>query len=82
MADEITVSINGRSLKVPRGCVAAAAVARAGVVGPRRSVTGRPRSALCGMGICFECRLTINGVPQERSCQRICVDGMELRTDG
>jgi sarcosine oxidase subunit alpha len=33
------------------------------------------------MGICFECRLTINGTPHAKSCQILCEPGMEIRTD-
>jgi len=51
-----------------------------GVSAFRRSVTGEPRGPLCGMGICFECRVTIDGVPHSRSCQTPCADGMEVRT--
>jgi len=35
----------------------------------RTSVTGEPRGPLCGMGICFECRATVHGVPHQRTCQ-------------
>jgi hypothetical protein len=44
-------------------------------------VTGQLRGPLCGMGICFECRLTIDGLPQRASCQTFCRTGMEVRTD-
>jgi hypothetical protein len=44
----------------------------------RRSVSGEPRSALCAMGICEECRATVNGVPHVRTCQRIVASGMEV----
>jgi D-hydroxyproline dehydrogenase subunit gamma len=37
---------------------------------------------LCGMGICFECRVTIDGREHCRSCQIPCAEGMEVRTDG
>ena len=57
------------------------AVARAGVTTFRRSVTGEPRGPLCGMGICFECRVTVDGRPHVRSCQVLCRPGMEVRTD-
>ena len=56
------------------GCSAAWAV--------RRSVTGTSRGPLCGMGICFECRATVDGRPHERTCQLLVRDGMEVRTDG
>jgi hypothetical protein len=48
----------------------------------RRSVGGMPRGPLCGMGICFECRATVDGRPHERTCQLPVRDGMEVRTDG
>ena len=54
-----------------------AAILQAGVPF-RTSVTGEPRSALCGMGICEECRATINGVPRARTCQRVAEEGMEI----
>jgi sarcosine oxidase subunit alpha len=49
--------------------------------GFRRSVTGELRGPLCGMGICMECRVTLNGRPHERSCQLLCAPGMEISTD-
>ena len=63
------------------GTVLAAAIAQAGVTKFRRAVTGGPRGPLCGMGICMECRVTINGQTQCRSCQTLCEEGMEMRTD-
>jgi sarcosine oxidase subunit alpha len=59
----------------------AAAVLQAGVNSFRRSVTGEARGPLCGMGICFECRVMVNGVAHVRSCQTLCEDGMDVRTD-
>ena len=81
MLDTITVSVNGRPLTVPAGSMVSAAVAISGVASFRRSVTGEPRGPLCGMGICFECRVTINGEAHSRSCQIACQSGMEVRTD-
>ena len=60
---------------------AAAAVARAGVTRFRGSVRGEARGPLCGMGVCFECRVTIDGQPHCRSCLTLCAAGMEVRTD-
>lgn len=66
---------------MPAGNVVAAAIAAAGVTRFRRSVGGEPRGPLCGMGICMECRVTINGQTQCRSCQTLCENGMEVRTE-
>jgi D-hydroxyproline dehydrogenase subunit gamma len=82
MHDQIRVSVNGQTVIVARGTVVAAAVAMAGVMRFRRSVTGEPRGPLCGMGTCMECRVTIDGQPHCRSCQVLCAEGMEVKTDG
>jgi predicted molibdopterin-dependent oxidoreductase YjgC len=74
--------INGRTVEVASGTMVSAAVAAAGLSQFRRSVTGQPRGPLCGMGICFECRVTIDGREHCRSCQIPCAEGMEVRTDG
>jgi predicted molibdopterin-dependent oxidoreductase YjgC len=78
---QVTIQINGRSLNVPVGTVLASAIAGAGIARFRRSVGGQPRGPLCGMGICMECRVTINGQPHCRSCQTLCREGMEVSTD-
>jgi sarcosine oxidase subunit alpha len=77
----VTLKVNEISISVPAGTMVAAAVLQAGVNAFRRSVTGEARGPLCGMGICFECRVTVNGVAHVRSCQTICEDGMDVRTD-
>lgn len=73
------ITINGRSCDVLPGTSVAAAVMNIGVH-TRTSISGQPRNPLCGMGICFECRLTIDGVTHERSCQITVREGMEVST--
>ena len=80
MPDKIMLTVNGRAITVPAGSMVTTAIARAGVAIFRRSITGEPRAPLCGMGICFECRVTINGREHCRSCQILCEPGMEVRT--
>jgi D-hydroxyproline dehydrogenase subunit gamma len=81
MPDAVTLSINGQSLRVPVGSTVAAAVLISGETTFRHSVTGESRAPLCGMGICYECRVTVNGQMHARSCQIVCAEGMEVRTD-
>ena len=76
------VMVDGRQVEVAEDAMVSTAVAIAGVTSFRRSVTGEPRGPLCGMGICLECRLTVNGRAHVRSCQLPCQPGMEVRTDG
>jgi D-hydroxyproline dehydrogenase subunit gamma len=79
--DSIDLTIDGHPVRVAPGTSVAAAVLIARAPGFRRSVTGQLRGPLCGMGICYECRLTIDGLPQRTSCQTPCQPGMEVRTD-
>jgi sarcosine oxidase subunit alpha len=81
MSEQIAVSVNGSPVTVATGSNVAAAIMVAGA-SCRTSVSGEPRGPLCGMGICYECRAEINGVPHRRSCQVTCTTGMEIRTDG
>lgn len=81
MPELVTLKINGRSISVPAGSMVAAAALEAGVTSFRRSARGDARGPLCGMGICFECRVEVNGVTHVRSCQTLCEDGMDVRTD-
>ncbi|MGA8433128.1 MAG: 2Fe-2S iron-sulfur cluster-binding protein [Candidatus Sulfotelmatobacter sp.] len=80
MLDQVTVTVNGASIVVPRGATAAVAVILAGQA-CRRSVSGELRGPLCGMGICFECRVAIDGNLHARSCQVLCREGMEIDTE-
>jgi sarcosine oxidase subunit alpha len=82
MSEAVRLQINGRFVTVAAGTTVAAAVISAGYTTFRRSVNGTSRGPLCGMGTCFECRLTIDGVPHERSCQLLCRTDMVVATDG
>lgn len=75
----ITVQVNGEPVTLPQGAMLIAALLRAGVP-CRVSTSGEPRTALCGMGICFECRATVDGVSQQRTCQIVCKEGMTVET--
>jgi predicted molibdopterin-dependent oxidoreductase YjgC len=81
MLEEITLTVNGQSVRMPPGATVAAAIATASAF-CRRSVSGEARTVLCGMGICFECRAEIDGRPHQRSCQIVCSPGMRVSTQG
>lgn len=78
----IEIQADGKPMLVEVGTSVAAALMNAGVAGFRTSVIGEPRGPLCGMGICQECRVTINGVPQQRACLILAEPGMRIETDG
>lgn len=78
----IPIQIDGRELQVEEGVSVAAALWNAGVWHYRTSIGGRPRGPICAMGICFECRVSIDGVPHRRACMEPCRAGMEIETGG
>jgi predicted molibdopterin-dependent oxidoreductase YjgC len=80
MAELVWISIDESPVEVEPGTTVAAAILQSDTTGFRRSVTGEWRGPVCGMGICFECRVTINGQPHRRSCQAYCESGMVVRT--
>jgi hypothetical protein len=79
--ETLRLRVDGLTIDVPADSMVSTAVAMAGASKFRRSVTGQPRAPLCGMGICFECRVTINGRPHCKSGQIPCEAGMEVATD-
>jgi sarcosine oxidase subunit alpha len=79
MPNEVSLTVNGMRVSVPSGATVAVAVMLAGQP-CRESVTGERRGPLCGMGICFECRVAINGTPHCRSCQILCEPGMDVNS--
>jgi sarcosine oxidase subunit alpha len=82
MPETVLLSVNGVSVEMPAGSMVSAAILKTAISAFRRSATGEPRGPLCGMGICFECRVIIDGEAHCRSCQTVCKDGMDVRTDG
>ncbi|MEQ9728420.1 (2Fe-2S)-binding protein [Pseudomonas sp. WHRI 8822A] len=71
--------LDGRPLSVAPGTTVAAALALGGDGSARTSVSGQRRAPLCGMGICQECRVTIDGL-RRLACQTLCRDGMQVET--
>ena len=78
----VEILANGKPLQVAPGVTVAAALMNAGIAGFRTSVSGEQRGPLCGMGICQECRVTINDRLQLRSCLVLVEAGMRIETDG
>lgn len=47
----------------------------------RQTENGQPRGYFCGMGVCFDCTVTVNGVRYVRACLEPVADGMVVRTE-
>ncbi len=79
--ENITLTIDDKIVSVPNGSTVATAIFARDPKAFRRSVLGEPRFPFCGMGICFECRVSIDGIKHERSCQILAKAGMTIETD-
>ncbi|HEY3707697.1 MAG TPA: 2Fe-2S iron-sulfur cluster-binding protein [Terracidiphilus sp.] len=77
--EPISILVNGQTVRVRAGSSVAAAMMLAGAA-CHVSVSGEVRGPLCGMGICMECRATVDGVPHARTCQMAARDGMRVVT--
>ena len=82
MSESVEIIANGLRARVAAGSTVAAALLDLGVTAFRRSRDGAPRGPVCGMGVCYECRVTIDGVPHRRACLVPVANGMEVTTDG
>jgi sarcosine oxidase subunit alpha len=76
----VTIVADGRELRVPAGISVAAALLSTGQHAFRRSVSGEARGPLCGMGICHECRVVIDGLSHQRSCLVPVAEGLVVCT--
>ena len=75
----VTVVINGRSVAVPQGESVAAAVLAENIGYSRITpVKQLPRAPFCMMGVCFDCLMVIDGVPNQQACMVQVRDGMHI----
>ena len=74
------ILINGKRQSVEEGASLLVVLLNHEIQSQRVSVSGAHRSGICGMGICFECRVTVDG-KIVRACQTGCREGMEVWTD-
>ena len=79
MSATVRLVIDGKNVDAPADASVAAAIAQLDVAF-RRSRSGEPREPLCGMGVCFECRVRIDGMAQVRACMTPVRDGMKVDT--
>lgn len=79
-AARVSVVVDGVVMYAAPGTSIAALLANAGMH-TRRSVSGEARAALCGMGVCHECRVTIDARAHQRACMAFVAEGMVIARD-
>jgi predicted molibdopterin-dependent oxidoreductase YjgC len=75
-----TITFDGREIPCCEGWTIGAALTAAGVRSWRVTRRGgRPRGLFCGIGVCFDCLVTVNGRPSVRACLATAHSGDVVR---
>jgi len=77
----VTIHVDGRAVPAVTGEPIASALIAAGILTFRRTqVTQEPRGYFCGIGLCSDCMMIVDGVPNVRTCVTPVRDGMIIAT--
>jgi sarcosine oxidase subunit alpha len=77
----VKINVDGKSIDAYEGETIAAALLAAGIPIFHLSQKHKePRSLYCGMGVCYECLVTVDGVHAIRACMTQVVEGMQVET--
>src|SRR5229473_652391 len=79
-ATPVRLSFDGAEIEALPGETIAAALAAADIVAVRRTRSGAPRGPFCGMGVCFDCLVTVDDKPSQRACLTRVEAGMDIRS--
>ena len=79
-APAVRITFDGTAIEALPGETVAAALAAADVVAVRQTRSGAPRGPFCGMGVCFDCLVVIDGVGNRQGCLTTVRDGMVVES--
>ncbi|MCF6508119.1 (2Fe-2S)-binding protein [Blastococcus sp. MG754426] len=74
----VTVLLEGRPVPAHAGESVAALLLVEGHAATRETPSGAPRGVFCGMGVCFDCLVVVDDVPNTRACTTPVADGMRV----
>lgn len=75
------IEVDGKKVVAYPGETVATVLIAAGLRTFRQTAENiEPRGVFCGIGVCFECRMVINGVPNTRACQTLATPGCRVKT--
>ncbi|UNS96467.1 (2Fe-2S)-binding protein [Streptomyces tubbatahanensis] len=76
----LRITVDGEPAEGIAGQTLAGLLLASGRSSWRQAPSGAPRGVFCGIGVCFDCLVTVNGEPDVRACRRRAVDGDEVTT--
>jgi predicted molibdopterin-dependent oxidoreductase YjgC len=78
--ESVSIIFEGNRLNVEKGLTVASALLVCGETVFRSSVvSGQPRAPYCMMGVCFECLIEIDGIPNQRACMIPVREAMKIK---
>lgn len=78
--ENVSIIFEGDNIDVEKGQTVASALLVGGNMVFRSSVvSGQPRGPYCMMGVCFECLIEIDGIPNQRACMIPVREAMEIK---
>ena len=75
----VEIVLDGRRVAAYEGETVAAVLLAQGEIATRTTVKGEPRGIFCGMGVCFDCLVVVDGVPNTRACMTWVREGLDVR---
>lgn len=78
--DEVTFTMDGKSIKGYEGEPIATALKAAGLMVHRHTKKGSPRGVFCAIGRCTDCVMIVNDKPNVRTCVTPLEEGMKVQT--
>src|SRR4051794_3647953 len=75
----VGIVLDGRPVDTYEGETVAAVLLAEGEIATRTTVKGEPRGIFCGIGVCFDCLVVVDGVPNTRACMTWVREGMDVR---
>ena len=77
----VEFDFDGAAISAVPGQTIGAALVAAGRRSWRRTrFAGEPRGIFCGIGICFDCLVTVNDQPNRRACLVVAQPGDQVTT--
>lgn len=80
MSNSITIQINGEAFYAEPGASLASVIQTYSSTFRRSPKYAEPRGLYCGMGVCFECMVVVDGKPM-RACITPVSEGMTVEIE-
>ena len=75
----LTLTLDGNPVTAYDGETVATVLLAEGRIATRTTAGGEPRGVFCGMGVCFDCLVIVDGLPNTRACMTQVREGMDVR---